>query len=262
MLIHKIQPLKTTGILTLKGYVVKRGYLLLASCLISQQTMALAISDCELQKKGIAAEIEGGFSVTSGNSETSSWRGRTAIDYYRDTLRHGIILKLDYAEDDNETSKESYFGSYQLDRKFSEASYAFGLLSYENDRFAGLRDVSIGVLGYGRHFSPHDQGALKVEAGPGYRTAEDSESETIFRGNVEYKWTISESAAFTQKISTEIAELNSISRAETALSAQIYGSLAMKVSFSVTHQSEPAIDDGIQKESTDTKTALTLLYRI
>ena len=245
-----------------KGRKMGRRYLLLVGCLIGQQVMALDISDAELQEKGIAAEVEGGFSMTTGNSDTTSWRSRAAVDYYLDNWRHGVELKLDYAEDDDETSEESYFASYQLDRKYGELNYTYGLTSYENDRFAGLRDLYTISLGYGHIFTPHKRGTLKLEAGPGYRTAQDSDSETIFRGNSEYEWTISEYSSFSQKLNTEIADDNSISRAESVLTARINGSLAMKLSFSVTHQSNPTDEDGEEKDSTDTKTALTLLYKI
>jgi len=241
---------------------VKKACLAIICSLMGHSALALEISDTELQKKGVAGEVEGGFSMTTGNSDTTSWRGRAAFDYYLVKFRHGVELKLDYAEDDDETSEESYFGSYQLDRKYSEVSYSYGLMSYENDRFAGLRDVYTGSLGYGHLFYPHRKGELKVEAGPGYRTAEDADDETIFRGNAEYKWTISPTSSFTQQLKTEIAEDNTISRSESALTARINGSLAMKLSFSVTHQSEPSVEDGVEKDSTDTKTSLTLLYKM
>ena len=96
--------------------------------------------------------------------------------------------------------------------------------------------------------------------GPGYSFAKKDDGESangvIVRGAAEYNWVLSETSTFRQLVSTEVGSDNTKSKSETSLSAKINGSLAMKLSFIMNHNSNA--DAG--KKKLDTETAVTLVY--
>lgn len=81
----------------------------------------------------------------------------------------------------------------------------------------------------------------------------------MVRLSVNYEYDFSDSAKFTQTFASDLAlesGANTRSKAESAVTASLNKSLAMKASYLVTHNSE--VPGG--RTSTDSQTALTLVY--
>ena len=101
---------------------------------------------------------------------------------------------------------------------------------------------------------------FEYSVGPGYSYSKTNDGETIsgmiLRGALDYQWKISDNATFKQQLSTEVGSDNTKSKSETSLSAQINGSLAMKVSLTMDHNTDVADD----RKKLDTQTAVTLVY--
>ena len=224
----------------------------------SSHVLALDISDEDLKKKGVAAEVEAGLDFSTGNTENTNIRGRVAVDYFWQNWRHYSLLEGNSSHKNEETTAERYLASYKVDRSWSDANYTYGNFVYENDRFNGLENMRTISSGYG-HRLEYSSVILDTEIGPGYRwnDAGEGSSEWIARGAVNLDWKITDGTKFTEKFTIDAGQSNTISRSETALSTSIIGALAMKLSVTMTHQSQP--DDS--KEKLDTKTAVTLLYR-
>lgn len=205
-----------------------------------------------------AGEI--GFVATSGNTDTQSLSAKLGIINEREKWRHSLSLEALNNEDDGETIAERYLAAWQTDYKFSEHEYVFGRVSYENDEFSGYEYRVTETIGYGRRVLNRDNMTLDLEAGPGARQSElesgESENEFIFRMAARYAWDISDNARFTQDLSSDIGEENAVTKSVSAVKADINGSLAMKVSFTVEHTSDtpPGVDE------TDTETGVTLVY--
>lgn len=74
-----------------------------------------------------------------------------------------------------------------------------------------------------------------------------------------YQYDFSENAKFTQTLASDVAVesgSNTRTKAVSAITANLNHSLALKASFTVTHNSE--VPEG--RTSTDSETALTLVY--
>jgi putative salt-induced outer membrane protein YdiY len=101
---------------------------------------------------------------------------------------------------------------------------------------------------------------FSYSVGPGYSFAETNEDEEqnslIVRAALDYQWKISDTANFKQLLSTEVGEDNTKSRSESSVSAQISGGLSLKISLTLDHNSDVAVD--IKK--LETQTAVTLVY--
>ena len=77
------------------------------------------------------------------------------------------------------------------------------------------------------------------------------------RASAEYKYRWSSGAKLRQFVSTEAGEENTKSRSETSLSANVFGSLAMKLSFILNHETDTAED----AEALSTETSVALVYQ-
>ncbi|MBY6186506.1 DUF481 domain-containing protein [Marinobacter hydrocarbonoclasticus] len=215
-----------------------------------------------------SGSAELGATIVSGNTETTNIKGKVDATHVIGDLKNQYLLDILYAEDSGERSGERYYGLYQGDYPSTGKQYFFGMVDGEIDKFTDYEYVVSAALGYGRRIIEQDTMTLIAEAGPGYsykkfdddkRPDEDDESDFIGRVKVDFWWQFSESAEFGQLITSNIAfgEGSTITRSETYVSAALVGSLAMKLSYSVKHDTDP----GPGNKSTDTTLAATLLYK-
>ncbi len=207
-----------------------------------------------------SGEAEAGIVATSGNTETQTINVKANIVNERDKWRHTGALEAFNNSDDIRTTAERYFLAAKSDYKIDQRAYLFGTVSYEDDRFAGFDYRATGALGYGRRVIERPTLTLDLEAGPGGRKTKfrdgESDSEFIVRLAGDLAWKLSDNANFTQSLISEIGEDVTITRSVSALTAQVVGSLAMRLSLTVRHTSEVPADT----EKTDTETAFTLVY--
>ncbi|QDE32445.1 MULTISPECIES: DUF481 domain-containing protein [Shewanella] len=214
----------------------------------------------------LAGEAELGATLTTGNTDTSSFKARFALKQELGDWENEYVLEGLYKEDTDEVTAKRYFLGVQGDYQINDVSYLFANTNYEVDPFTGYDFTSTTSAGYGHRFIDTDRMSLKAEAGPGYiyqqlddesALAEgyDSDDSVVAHAVIDFQTKISDSSKFQQKF---IADWGSKldARSETSLTANIVGALAMKFAVIVRYNSEP-LDD---KESTDTETNMTLLY--
>lgn len=221
-------------------------------------------------KKVWTTSAELGAITTTGNTEGTSITGK--LDAKQDLRKwsNQYILSAFFKEDQKtdadgnrvkERSAERYLvsakGAYKLTE---EHDNLFVLGSYTDDKFGAYTRYTTLAAGYGTRLLNLEQQSLDVEIGPGYYTAKRASNETenglLARAAAAYKWTLSESATFTQTLSVEYGDDNTRTIAETALSARINGAMQMKAAFLVQNDSDVPVD----KKRTDTQTSLTLVY--
>ncbi|MCG6968762.1 MAG: DUF481 domain-containing protein [Gammaproteobacteria bacterium] len=205
--------------------------------------------------------VELGYVNTSGNTETQTLNAKAKVEALYDKWRQTLQLEALNSSDGDVTTAERYTASMKSDYRFSKRDYAYGLLSYENDRFSGYDYRTSVNLGYGRRVIDTTPLWLELEVGPGYRFSKLSDDgdqdEAVLRLAGSLGWQVSESALFEQDLSTEIGEDDTISKSVSALSMQIIGSLAMKLSYVYRYVSDVPV--GVQKK--DTETSATLVYK-
>ncbi|WP_350999068.1 DUF481 domain-containing protein [Shewanella sp. TB7-MNA-CIBAN-0143] len=214
----------------------------------------------------LAGEAELGATLTTGNTDTSSFKARLALKQELGDWENEYVFEGLYKEDTEEVTAKRYFLGVQGDYQINDLSYLFANTNYEVDPFTGYDFTSTTSAGYGYRFIDTDRMSLKAEAGPGYiyqqldeesALAEgyDSDDSVVAHAVIDFQTKISDLSKFQQKF---IADWGSKldARSETSLTANIVGALAMKFAVIVRYNSEP-LDD---KESTDTETNMTLLY--
>ncbi|MEQ5808729.1 DUF481 domain-containing protein [Alteromonas sp. NFXS44] len=217
--------------------------------------------------------LEGGlgFIFTSGNTETTSinasLEGHQELEKWsNDYTVEGLYKKETVTDDDTgedveRTSAQKFFASGQGNYKLENPDYRlFGFASYEDDRFSSYNYQSTVAAGWNQKVWQNDTTSLEYSIGPGYSWAETQEdveqNSFIVRASGAFEWLISDTAKFSQTVSTEVGDENTKSRAESALTATISGNLSMKLSVKLDHNSR--VDEGVEK--LDTATAVTLVY--
>ncbi|MCW8107099.1 DUF481 domain-containing protein [Alteromonas ponticola] len=233
-------------------------------------TLSANIAIAQEEKKPFTMEGGVGAIHTTGNTETTSLSAslvahqelpRWSNDYNVEGLYKKETVANDEGVDEERTSAEKLFASSQANYKLSNPDYrVFGFASYEQDKLSNYEYQSTLAVGWNHQLWETDKMSFEYSVGPGYAWAETQEgveqNGPILRASAAYQWLISETAKFTQTVSTEIGEENTKSRAETAVTATISGNLSLKVALKLDHNSD--VDPDI--ENLDTETSVTLVY--
>lgn len=218
--------------------------------------------------KNLAGEVELGIVATSGNTETQSLKGKIAIKHNLENWKNNYQLDALYKKDEvagvSQTTANKYFLSMQSDYKLNDKhSGLFVYASYQKDKFSGFDYQSAIALGYSDRMFGDDTSFLDYNIGPGYTFAETDDGEkaeaTVLRLAADYEYKLSDTAKFTQSLSTEAAfdsDKNTRSKSETAISAKLMGNLSMKAAYTIIHNSLVPAD----KDKTDSTTSLTVVY--
>lgn len=210
-------------------------------------------------------EVSGNVSVgalaTSGNTESESVNADAQVQLDYAVWRQSARATAYTASEGGATTGERYTASLQSDYKFSERSYLFANVRYMRDRFGAFERRTVASAGLGRRFVDTETVELDLEAGVGRREQEPADSgeeteETITRGYAGLRWAFSGNGRFSQTLEVESGDSNTYGESVSAVRSQLVGTLALRLSYTVQHNSDvPA-----ETERTDTITAVSLEY--
>tara|TARA_R110002167_G_scaffold15784_10_gene62730 strand:+ start:5707 stop:6420 length:714 start_codon:yes stop_codon:yes gene_type:complete len=216
---------------------------------------------------------EFGLVVAAGNTNTSTITAKIntsqELEYWSYQVISDVLYKRSSSVVEGErvdaTSAQKLFLSTQLDYKLPDPNnrvFIYG--EYEDDRFSGFDYQTSIAAGWTSRLWRDDISELKYSIGPGYAVSKfepvknlPDEQNLIVRAAFEYKHKFNKQATFRQFVSTEAATDSTKTKSETSLSTKINGSLAMKLTFVLNH------DTGVSQETEelDTETAVTLVYQ-
>ncbi|MFQ3197717.1 MAG: putative salt-induced outer membrane protein [Paraglaciecola sp.] len=221
----------------------------------------------------ISATGELGMLFTQGNTDSDNINGKFNISQEFQQWSYQTIARLRYhtteeAKDgisNNVTTTQKNFISTQVDYKLASPDERIFLYAeYENDRFDIYDYQAIVASGWSEQLWRDSFSELKYSVGPGYILAEAVNKEEnddlqglILRAALEFTLKVSKSAQISQFLITESDPAYTITKSETSLSTKIFGSLAMKLSFVMEHNSHAPAG----QESLDTETSVTLVYQ-
>ncbi|ABE54375.1 protein of unknown function DUF481 [Shewanella denitrificans OS217] len=214
----------------------------------------------------LAGEVELGATLTTGNTDTSSFKGRLALKHELGNWENQYLLEGLYKEDTETVTAKRYIVGAQGDYLIDHDSYIFSNMNYEVDPFTGYEYSFTAASGYGHKFINDDRTKLKAEIGPGFIYQKldstlaaiegyDTDKSVVAHAVINFETKLGDSSKFGQKLVMDMGEKID-ARSETSLTANIVGALAMKFAVIVRYNSNP-LDS---KTSTDTETNMTLLY--
>lgn len=235
--------------------------------------------------KALETNVDLGAILTTGNTESTTLKGKINVKHDLNSWRNQFILESLYKEDEitnaldgsseSQTTAQKFFLSGQADLKLDDKYKGFFLYgSYEKDRFSGYNYQSTIALGYSDRLFDTSKSHLNYSIGPGIALAQEDEfrdvngdlvdgekTDTIIvRLSADFLYKFSERTRFTQTFSTDFSsdgDKNTKTKAESAISTDISGSLAVKASFAITQNS--VVPEGIEKS--DTETVFSLVYK-
>jgi putative salt-induced outer membrane protein len=240
------------------GYTMNKLLVLLGLCAAGN---AFAANEVKL----FSMDGEFGYIATTGNTETTSIKGKLSahkeLTQWSNDFMIEVLYKQDEINDEEQTTAQKYFLSGQGNYKLENPDHRlFSFASYEDDKFSSFDYQATVAVGWSQNMWENDASKFSYSFGPGYAFAETNEGEEqngmIVRTALDYQWKISDTANFKQLLSTEVGSDNTKSKSETSVSAQISGDLSLKVSLILDHNSD--VPDDI--DSLDTQTAVTLVY--
>jgi putative salt-induced outer membrane protein len=210
--------------------------------------------------EGWSGEGEVGASLTTGTSRNTTIALGAKLTKDGVDWRHKLIALEDYQRSNGNTTADRSLASYEADYKFSGRLFMFGLLQWEQDRFAGFNRRFTESLGAGYGLITGPEFTWQISGGPALRQARlishKTESDVSARLATEFLWNISPSTAFSEDGGVYLGGSDSTYFSTTAVTSKILGDISARLSFNVTSESNPP--PGI--ENTNTISRLTVVY--
>lgn len=206
-------------------------------------------------------EGELGWTMTSGNTDTENLVGALSVSKETEKWLHSGSLELLNAATDGTRTAERYIGSGKTQYKYTEKSYSYLSLRYENDRFSGFDYRATLAVGVGTRFIENETQTLDGSIGVGVartklKVSGDTSDEAVLRLDGRYTHKLSASASFSQDVLIEAGSDNTYAESVTGLRVNINSSLATRISYTVKHNTDAPSDT----DKTDTVSAVTLVY--
>ncbi|MEM7688815.1 MAG: DUF481 domain-containing protein [Pseudomonadota bacterium] len=222
-----------------------------------------AAEEAEIRSAGFFENWSGkgelGAFNSTGNAENTGITAALGLTKEGVKWRHKLSGRADYQEANGVTTREQFLAAYELNYKFSDRLFAYGLAQYERDRFQGFsaRYSASGGIGYD---VLTDGPTLSVKAGPAYRRTElvDGTSTSSIAGlaALDFDWDFSEAITFTQDASAFVQSGSSTFISDTGLQASISDALSVRLSYTLETDTDPPA--GAVK--TDTLSRITIIY--
>jgi len=233
--------------------------------ILSPAVLAVMLISPGLASAAWKGEAELGYVKTGGNTDTSTINAKAMAEQEVDKWRNTLKAEALNNSTDGVKTAERYFASGQTNYKFTQRSYLFGFLGYEDDRFSGYDYRASASVGYGNRVVDNKAVTLDLEIAPGGRQSKfsiggETENEFTVLGGLKLLWNISDTTKLTEDLSVEVGDKEkggTVTRSTTALTSQVAGNLFTKISYMIRNSS--VVPAG--KEKTDDEFAVSLLYK-
>ncbi|MCL2918456.1 DUF481 domain-containing protein [Shewanella litorisediminis] len=245
--------------------MINKRILSIGCLLLSLKAQALVPPQYQEPATGLTAEVEAGLQLNTGNTQSTSFNGRTKLVYDTKKAKQEALLKAYFASDAEKTTAEKYDVQLQSNYKV-ESGYFFGRGEGTWDEFGSYTRLYTGSVGYGFDAISSYATKLKLEIGPGYQyslakatTSEpepDANTDVILRAAAKFEQRIHEYSSFTADLTAETGQNNSAVILDMGYKNILFQDLAFKVGMNVKYTE--VVPDGT--EQVDTVTTFNLLY--
>ncbi len=216
-----------------------------------------------------------GFASAHGNSTTESLNARLNLQYSLEDWTHSVAVFGLRAS--SEFSIADGDGNLERNRRNTANRYTLGTnsaylmdergtlnasLRHEQDDFATWRRQQVLAISYGNRLVDGPRAKLDIQAGPGYRHAENAqedrtESGLVGRGMMGLKYALTDNTELVNTLLVETGDYNTFAQNEFGLSVSMNDHIALKAGWQARHNSD--VDPG--QKSTDTLTTMNVVYK-
>lgn len=226
--------------------------------------LALVPPDYQEPPSDFTAEIEAGLQLNTGNTESSSFNGRTQLVYDGVSTKQEATFKAYFASEKTQTTSEKYEvqlqSNYKLDR-----GYIFGRGDLTWDQFGSYTQIFTVSSGYGFNAIASRKANLNLEIGPGYRynlpaqsvefPDPDAEKDIILRTAAKFSLKLQEYTSLNTDVIAEVGENNTLTL-DMSYKNLVFQDWAFKIGMNVKYTE--IVPEG--SKQTDTVTTFNLLY--
>ncbi|WP_394147630.1 YdiY family protein [Shewanella atlantica] len=239
---------------------------------LPMSALALVPPDYQEPPSDFTAEVEAGFQLNTGNTDSTSFNGRTKLVYDTKKMKQEGTVKAYFAADDEKTTSEKYDiqiqSSYKLDNDtaYLGGGYVFGRGDFTIDRFGSYTQISTVSTGYGFDAISDHSTKLSLEVGPGYRynmpietDAEpdpEANRDVILRTAIKFEQKLQEYTSLNADLTAEAGEDNSTLTLDMNYKNTLFQDWAFKIGVNVKYTD--VVPEGTKQ--TDTITTFNLLY--
>ncbi|WP_298772897.1 YdiY family protein [uncultured Shewanella sp.] len=226
---------------------------------------ALVPPDFKEPPSDFTAEIEGGFQLNTGNTNTTSFNGRTKLVYDTTTAKQEATMKAYYAADSQSATSERYDLQLQSNYKL-DSGYVFGRGDGTWDRFGSYTRIYTLSSGYGFDAVSNSKTKLSLEVGPGYRynlaIATDSEpnpsanKDIILRSAAIFEFKMQEYTSLNAALTSEVGADNNTLGLDVSYKNTLFQDWAFTIGTVMKYTQ--IVPEGTKQ--TDTITTIGLLY--
>lgn len=231
----------------------------------SPAAFALVPPDYQEPPSDLTAEIEAGFQLNTGNTQSSSFNGRTKIVYDTDAMRQEGTIKAYFAADNKKTTSEMYELQLQSSYKLY-GGYVFGRGDFTWDQFGSYTRISTLSSGYGFDAIANSSTKLSLEVGPGYRydlplategaPKPEANKDVILRTAAKFEQKLQEYTSLNADLTSEMGADNNTLTLDMSYKNTLFQDWAFKIGVNVKYTQ--VVPEGSQQ--TDTVTTFNLLY--
>lgn len=232
---------------------------------VSNLAWALVPPDYQEPPSDFNAEIEAGFQLNTGNTDSSSFNGRTKLVYDTKKARQEGVLKAYFAADSQKTTSEKYELQLQSNYKL-DGGYVFGRGDFTLDKFGSYTEIYTLSSGYGFDAISTNATKLSLEIGPGYRynlpietvdePSPDANKDIILRTAAKFSQKLQEYTSLNADLTAEVGEENNTLTLDMNYKNLLFQDWAFKIGVNVKYTE--VVPEG--SKQTDTVTTFNLLY--
>ncbi|WP_266168712.1 DUF481 domain-containing protein [Dyella subtropica] len=235
---------------------------------------------------GWSGSGEFGFASAHGNSRTENVNAKLGLNQENELWKNNFFLNGMRSKGEVKvvdstgaqinkfsTTANRYDTGASVGYKLDPRSYIVGAARYEHDDFGANLWQGIVSIGYGYIALKTERTELSFEAGPGYKRYrpadhvvlvngvketlhQDSQSEVVGRGLVNYKYRITDNTAAEDTLLVEAGSKNKYYQNDIGLSVSMTKKMALKVGYQIRYNSD--VQPGTK--STDTLMTTNLVY--
>ncbi len=213
-------------------------YSKIAKAALIAAAMSASTAQAEWKGKG-----ELGAVIARGNTEAETISAKADMTTERERWKHLVGFSVLRSTSANVLTGNRYELHGQSDYKLSARSYALGALRYENDQFSPYRYQAVAAAGYGYKLFDTEATKLAVEAGVGYRRAEDrltnqTQGNAVFRGAVNYDHKLTGNSRVYDKFLVEAGSDNTFLQNELGIQVNMNEQFALSVAHLIRHNTD------------------------
>ena len=208
-------------------------------------------------------DVEAGYQMTTGNTETRSLNGQMSVGYDSARWRHEAGFRTVYShEKEDGTTAQRFLSTGRTMYRFTETDSLYGLSVYENDRFSTFAYRVTLSTGYHRQILLTDRLEWSAEIGPGYRYSNyrddgiSSDDEVIAHVGTVFLYQFTQRTTFREEISVDAGDENTAIRSVSSLRISLSDRLSLRLTHIIRHITDVPDDT----EKTDTETFFSLGY--